>query len=38
MNSTKDIDKDIVFSSVQSLGKENYLNEEYFPRNYIDYI
>lgn len=38
MNSTKDTDKDIVFASVQSLGKENYLNEQYFPRNYFDYI
>lgn len=38
MNSTKDKDKDIVFASVQSLGKENYLNEEYFSRNYFDYI
>lgn len=38
MNSTKDTDKDIVFASVQSLGKENYLNEQYFHRNYFDYI
>ena len=38
MNSTKDTNKDIVFASVQSLGKENYLNEQYFPRNYFDYI
>lgn len=38
MNSTKDTDKDIVFASVQSLGKENYLNEQYFPKNYFDYI
>ncbi|WP_455539445.1 DEAD/DEAH box helicase family protein [Terrisporobacter sp.] len=38
MNSTKDTDKDIIFASVQSLGKENYLNEDYFPRNYFDYI
>lgn len=38
MNSTKDRDKDIVFASVQSLGKENYLNDEYFSRNYFDYI
>lgn len=38
MNSTKDTDKDIVFASVQSLGKDNYLNEQYFHRNYFDYI
>ena len=38
MNSIKDIDKDIVFASVQSLGKENYLNEQYFARDYFDYI
>lgn len=38
MNSIKDNDKDIVFASVQSLGKDNYLNEYYFPRDYFDYI
>lgn len=38
MNSTKDTDKDIVFASVQSLGKENYLNEQYFTKDYFDYI
>ena len=38
MNSIKDNDKDIVFASVQSLGKDNYLNEDYFPRDYFDYI
>ena len=38
MNSIKDNDKDIVFASVQSLGKDNYLNEDYFPKDYFDYI
>lgn len=38
MNSIKDNDKDIVFASVQSLGKGNYLSEDYFPRDYFDYI
>ena len=38
MNSTKDTDKDIVFASVQCLGKESYLNEQYFSRDYFDYI
>ena len=38
MNSIKDTGKDIVFASVQSLGKENYLNEQYFTRDYFDYI
>lgn len=38
MNSTKDINKDIIFASVQSLGKEEYLNENYFSKDYFDYI
>ena len=38
MNLTKDIDKDIVFASVQSLGKKEYLNEKYFSKDYFDYI
>ena len=38
MNSIKDKDKDIVFASVQSLGKEEYLNEKYFAKDYFDYI
>lgn len=38
MNSTKDTDKDIIFASVQSLGKKEYLNEKYFPKDYFDYI
>lgn len=38
INSIKDNDKDIVFASVQSLGKDNYLNEDYFPKDYFDYI
>ncbi|WP_243444941.1 DEAD/DEAH box helicase family protein [Romboutsia maritimum] len=38
MNSTKDTDKDIIFASVQSLGKKEYLNEVYFPKDYFDYI
>lgn len=38
MNSKKDTDKDIIFASVQSLGKSNYLNDHYFKRDYFDYI
>ncbi len=38
MNSTKDTKKDIIFASVQSLGKEKYLNERYFDKGYFDYI
>lgn len=32
------IDKNVIFASVASLGKEKYLNEKYFPRDYFDYI
>lgn len=35
---TKDIDSDIIFASVQTLGKEAYLTEDYFNRDYFDYI
>ena len=38
MNSIKDTKKDIIFASVQSLGKEKYLNERYFDKDYFDYI
>lgn len=38
MNSTKETKKDIIFASVQSLGKEKYLNEKYFDKYYFDYI
>lgn len=31
-------DADIIFASVQTLGKENYLNEEYFKPEHFDYI
>ena len=37
-NSTKETKKDIIFASVQSLGKEKYLNEKYFDKDYFDYI
>ena len=37
-NSTKETKKDIIFASVQSLGKEKYLNERYFDKGYFDYI
>ena len=37
-NNTKDTDKDLIFALVQTLGKDQYLNEEYFPRDYFDYV
>lgn len=37
-NSTKDNDKSMIFALVQTLGKDEYLNEEYFKRDYFDYI
>lgn len=38
MNSQRDTNKDIIFASAQSLGKKTYLNEDYFERDYFDYI
>lgn len=37
-NNTKDNDKNLIFALVQTLGKDAYLNEEYFPKDYFDYI
>lgn len=34
----KDTDKQLIFASVATLGKEQYLNEKYFPKDYFDYI
>lgn len=34
----KDIGKDITFASVTTLCKEEYLTDEYFPKDYFDYI
>ncbi|WP_066874119.1 DEAD/DEAH box helicase family protein [Clostridium mediterraneense] len=34
----KEKDKDLIFALVQTLGKEEYLNEKYFKRDYFDYI
>ena len=31
-------DAEVIFASVQTLGKESYLNEAYFKPNYFDYI
>ena len=31
-------DKSIIFASVASLGKEEFLNESVFPRDYFEYI
>ncbi|MGL4108433.1 DEAD/DEAH box helicase family protein [Clostridium sp. LP20] len=35
---TKDTDKDLIFALVQTLGKSDYLKDEYFPKDYFDYI
>jgi len=36
--SQNDIKEDIIFASVQTLGKKEYLNEEYFQTDAFDYI
>ena len=37
-NAQKDTDKDITFALVQTLGRNDYLNENHFKRNEFDYI
>lgn len=37
-NSQKENDKSLVFALVQTLGKDEYLKEEWFPKDYFDYI
>ena len=37
-NSTKDNNKSMIFALVQTLGKDEYLNEQYFKKDYFDYI
>ena len=34
----KDTDKSLIFASVASLGKKEYLNNKYFEKDYFDYI
>ncbi|WP_094757379.1 DEAD/DEAH box helicase family protein [Parasporobacterium paucivorans] len=34
----KDTDKAVIFASVSTLGRENYLQEEYFAPDYFDYV
>ncbi len=36
--SEKETSKDIIFASIQTLGKEHYLNSDYFSKDYFDYI
>ena len=31
-------DKSVIFASVMTLGKSEYLNDDYFARDYFDYI
>ncbi|SKA11113.1 PLD-like domain-containing protein [Cetobacterium ceti] len=35
---TKDTQSAMIFASVSTLGKKEYLNEKYFPEDYFDYI
>lgn len=37
-NDKKDTGKSMIFALVQTLGKDKYLNEKYFSRDYFDYI
>ena len=34
----KDTNKSVIFASVMTLGRKEYLNNEYFSRDYFDYI
>ena len=34
----KDTDKSVIFASVATLGRAEYLKQEYFPKDYFDYI
>ncbi len=34
----KDVDKSVIFASVATLGREEYLTAEYFPADYFDYL
>ena len=34
----KDRDKSVIFASVATLGRAEYLNETYFPADYFDYV
>ena len=34
----KDRDKSVIFASVATLGRTEYLNETYFPADYFDYV
>ncbi|MGL5544815.1 MAG: DEAD/DEAH box helicase family protein, partial [Cetobacterium sp.] len=36
--SVKDTKKDIIFASVQTLSKSDYISDEYFSKDYFDYI
>lgn len=37
-NNVKDTNKSMIFALVQTLGKDEYLNEQYFKRDYFDYV
>lgn len=34
----KDTGKSVIFASIETLGREDYLNEEYFAEDYFDYL
>ena len=38
MNNKKETDKDVIFATIQTLGKIEYLNNKYFAKDYFDYI
>lgn len=38
MGAEKCTDKPLIFASVASLGKPEYLNEKYFVPDYFDYV
>ena len=38
MGNVKDTGKSLIFASVASLGKKEYLNNKYFEKDYFDYI
>lgn len=38
MSNVKNTDKSLIFASVASLGKKEYLNNRYFDKEYFDYI
>lgn len=38
MGNQKDTEKSVIFALVQSIGKDEYLQKEFFPKDYFNYI